>query len=65
MNMFQVSPIQRFAHDTPNVNKSLRFVHGNSCLARMEREHHLTGFSEVQRTTTPQPFRALLLRTTD
>ena len=45
MSMFQVSAIRRFAHDTPNVNKSLRFVHGNSCLARMEREHRLTGFS--------------------
>ena len=45
MRMFQVSPIRRFAHDTPNVNKSLRFVRGNSSLARMEREHRLTGFS--------------------
>ena len=45
MSVFQVSPIRRFAHDMPNVNKSLRFVHGNSCLARMEREHRLTGFS--------------------
>ena len=45
MSMFQVSLIRRFAHDTPNVNKSLRFVRGNSSLARMEREHRLTGFS--------------------
>ena len=52
MSMFQVSLIRRFAHGTPNVNKSLRFVYGNSCLARMEREHRLNGW----RSLIPTPF---------